>query len=397
MSAPRPEALWLIAGGPMQRPALDIAKRLGVALIVSDGLATSSVGAHADDFVHADTFDLAAHKAAASFVLERFDVRGVFTFAADCHVTVAGLADHLGLHGVPVDLATTCRNKDACRAVLAAAGLYQPRCLATDSVEAARTFAAKLARPVVLKATDNSGSRGFFPVPDGTVIDDADFERARGFGTRGLVIVEERLSPIRDGVAEQSVESAWVDGEFIFLNWVDRLFPRDIPHIAALAPFACGVYPDGVELGHVNPSTHGESTRAAVERAVRATGVALGFDKLRGGHILKADIMLTPDGPVVIEATPRLSGGWDSSGTTLARGGAVIEAAMRMALGETDMKVLGECFRYAKSSTVAAVVASIPDGAVDCIGRRFALATGATTDDALNAAWRELELEHFLA
>ena len=53
---------------------------------------------------------------------------------------------------------------------------------------------------------------------------------------------------------------------------------------------------------------------------VEKAGRILGIDKQKGGHILKHDIMLTKAGPCIIESTPRLSGGWDSSGSTIMRG-----------------------------------------------------------------------------
>ena len=51
--------------------------------------------------------------------------------------------------------------------------------------------------------------------------------------------------------------------------------------------------------------------------------------------IFKCDIMLTEKGPVILEATARLSGGFDAQYTSpLAHGANYIKGALKLALGE---------------------------------------------------------------
>ena len=66
---------------------------------------------------------------------------------------------------------------------------------------------------------------------------------------------------------------------------------------------------------------------------VYAEGCAIGINNEEGGHASKAASILTDDGPVIIELTPRLSGGWDSSGTTLLRGADFQAGILHLALG----------------------------------------------------------------
>jgi biotin carboxylase len=84
--------------------------------------------------------------------------------------------------------------------------------------------------------------------------------------------------------------------------------------------------------------------------------------------------MLTDDGPVIIEMTPRLSGGWDSSATTPARGADFQGGVIRLALGNTlDLDLWHTYFEIKNASLYASIIADITPDAKDCIGRKFAL------------------------
>jgi len=53
----KPKAIWLFAGGPMQRVAAERIKARGYALIISDGATDFYLRGMEDEFVHADIFD----------------------------------------------------------------------------------------------------------------------------------------------------------------------------------------------------------------------------------------------------------------------------------------------------------------------------------------------------
>src|SRR5437660_479001 len=59
-------AIWLIAGGAMQRLAAEKIKAMGYALILTDGSPSCAVRPLADAFVHLDTFDIAGNTARAN-------------------------------------------------------------------------------------------------------------------------------------------------------------------------------------------------------------------------------------------------------------------------------------------------------------------------------------------
>ena len=387
------KAIWLFAGGQMQELAASKIRALGYRLIITDRSPDCHCARLADEIVALDTFDIPGNLKAAGGLAGRFKIEAVLTAAADCHETVAIVARSLGLNAIEPEIANACRYKQKSRAILTAAGLPQPACGVVSDLGAARKLLQSFGGPGVLKATNNSGSRGFSVVNDPDELGAEQFEAALSAGTSGLVIVEEKLEPVQHEIAEQSLETVWYDGKMYFLNWVDRLFRNDALRFGCLQGES--LYADtswAVEIGHLNPALHDFPTLQRVVAMVHQAGVALGMQRQRGGHILKADIMLTERGPYLIELTPRLSGGWDSSASTPARGGDFIGGAIMLALGrELDLDLWQEHFAYKNPALFAAVLASIDPGAVDCIGRKFAIGTGFQQEKALSGAMTNLK------
>jgi biotin carboxylase len=385
----------------MQRPAAEKIKALGHALILTDGSSSCALRPMADEFVHLDTFDMAGNSARADALKTRYDIRAVFTAGADCHETVAVLARYLGLHGIDPAIAHLCRYKNLTRERLREKGIPQPLLREADSHEQALAAAEEIGFPIALKATDNSGSRGFSRIERKEDLTRAAFQRARDNGTTGIVIVEELLLPQAGSIAEQSVETVWYDGQMHWLNWVDRLFRKDFDSVAHPWNAADDPYRDiswAIELGHLNPAEHPSQVRHEVEGLARRAGEAIGMGSQKGGHILKADIMLTTKGPMILELTPRLSGGWDSAHSTPERGADFIGGALRLALGDRlDEKLWHDHFAYREPERVIAVLAQIRQDAQDCIGREFAWGAGPDRARALEAAYRAYREERFLA
>jgi biotin carboxylase len=187
------------------------------------------------------------------------------------------------------------------------AGLEQMRYKAVSYPGvAAYEFAQQTGYPLMVKATDNCGSRGTSRVDMPNELDHAVAD-AIANSTSHTALLEEYLTG-----EQQSVEVLFNEkGECRYLNIVDRPF-------------------DGVmELGHVNPTRLSASRCRALfeltERAAAAVGVRYGA--------FKCDTIWTADGPRVLECTARLSGGWDCQlSTPRATGRDFITAAMRAAV-----------------------------------------------------------------
>ena len=385
----------------MQRLAAEKIKAAGYALLLTDGSKTCALRPMADMFIHLDTFDVPGNTARADELRTLYDIRAVFTAGADCHETVAALARHLGLHGIDPEIAHLCRFKNQTRLRLREYAIPQPLLREARSYEEALAAAGEIGFPIALKATDNSGSRGFSHIERKDDLTPTAFQRARDNGTIGIVIVEELLRPQPNVIAEQSVETVWYNGKMRWLNWVDRLFRKDFDLITRPWDESDNPYREiswAIELGHLNPAEHSAQVRQDVETLVRNAGAAIGMQGQKGGHILKADIMLTTKGPMILELTPRLSGGWDSALSTPERGGDFIGGALHLALGEElDEKLWQTHFAYREPERVVAVLAQVREEAQDCIGREFAWGSGPDRATALEAAYRAYHAGQFLA
>ena len=400
LKANRPAAAWLFAGGSMQRAAVDAIKARGLKLILTDGNPHCVNAARADVFLAIDTFAVAENKARAADLIKEFDIRAVFTAAADCHVTVAEVARVLNLPGIDPAIARACRYKYETRKILTAAGIPQPRYAIVRTLAEAETALANIGLPAALKATDNSASKGFTRLDAAGDLNEKTFAHALANGTTGLAIIEELLVPVEGEIAEQSVETVWYGGEMRWLNWVDRLFRKDfgllhVPWTAQSDPYRS--MPWAIELAHFNPGEHKNAVRSDVEELVRLAGEAMGMGRQSGGHILKADIMLTTRGPMILELTPRLSGGWDSSYSTPQRGANFAGGALGLAMGEVlDEAYWQRYFQYKHAERVVAVLARVEPGAQDCIGRDFAPGAGTDRASALGNAYKSLQTGNFL-
>lgn len=371
----------------MQKPYVDKIKERGYKAIVSDGAPDAYCREYADEFVQVDPYDLPANVKMAEQLAKKYDIKAVLTGGSDCCEAPALIAKKLGIHGVDPKIAKIYRYKNLQRPILAKAGIPQPKFGTARTLAEAKKLIKQFGLPVCFKATNNAGSRGFTAINKESDATEAAFENAKKNGTTGLVIVEELLIPLDNEIAEQSLETVWYSGKMYWLNWVDRPFRTDLKLFPSIDSSRYRNLKWGIEIGHLNPAVHSNEILDEVKRQVYAAGVALGLAKQKGGFIMKCDIMLTKKGPYILEPTLRLSGGWDSGGSTPARGGDFIGGAIELALGKKlDLEMWHKYFELKYPQVHVGVLTDIPDGAENCIGRSFALATGLDRLSALENA-----------
>lgn len=304
-------AVLVVSGGVMQVPAIEAAHDLGLAAILTDRDPHAPALQKADEAHTVDIFDAAGHVDLARRLQESWDLRGVFCQGADVEVTVASVAEALGLPGIPVAAAKRTKNKALMRAAFDAAGVVNPRWVEVREESEAEGALAEIGLPCYVKALDNSASRGTSRVDSDDQMLPA-VRHAMVNSTTGTALVEEcYVGP------EQSVETIFdADGTLHRLNIVDRLFTHE------------GGW--ALELGHVNPTGLTQPDQDALYELAAAAAAACGV----GFGVFKSDTILTPDGPRILEVASRLSGGFDAQVTTpLATGRNFIRAAMRLAVG----------------------------------------------------------------
>lgn len=390
-------AIWLFAGGEMQKIATKKIIERGYKLILTDMNPTCICSKYADEFIELDTFDIEGNLKVAWGLKNKYQIKAILTVAADCHETVAHVGKALNLHATNPKISNICRFKCKTRENLKNAGIPQPEFRKVNSIKEAKRVAKEIGLPVALKATNNSGSRGFSKIEHLDDLTDEVFDRAVSAGTTGCAVIEELLVPLKNEIAEQSVETLWYNGKMYWLNWVDRLFRKDFLFFDGIDPKFFSNIPWGVELGHINPAVHDYTVKQKVYDLIYRAGLAIGMKNEKGGHILKADIILTQNGPYIFELTPRLSGGWDSSASTPIRGGDFIGGAICLALGEKlDLDLWAKYFQYKNPNLFCSVLASIRKNALDCIGRKFSVGWSFDRKKSIKNAYNNLKEENYV-
>jgi biotin carboxylase len=310
------KTLWIVSGGAEAVPGIRRAKDMGLHVVVSDGSPKAPGALLADSFVLASTYDvIATVEAAKCYHREERSVDGVISVAADVPLTVASVAAELGLPGIPVETALLASDKLAMKQRFAEKGIPIPWFQAVESPEHLRELVRQKEFPIVVKPVDSRGARGVLRLTEKADLYWA-FSHARDNSPTGRVMAEEYLSG-----PQISTESLLLPGKAYTPGFSDRNYE----FLESFSPYI-------IENGGEQPSALSASDQNAVKRCAEAAGRALGFE----AGIAKGDMVLTSEGPKVIEIAARLSGGWFSTDQIpLATGVDLVGAAIKVALGKS--------------------------------------------------------------
>jgi biotin carboxylase len=310
--------LLIVSGGAEAVPGIQLAKRMGLHVVVSDGSAQAPGLVEADDAIIASTYDVDSTVAAAlnySRTVRPLD--GVMSIAADVPLTVASVAVALALPGIPLEAARLAADKVAMKERFLQRGIPVPWFAALESSHDLKTAVAERGLPLVIKPVDSRGARGVLRLVAGVDLDWA-YRHAEGQSPTGRVMVEEYLRG-----PQLSTESMLVEGVGYSPGFTDRNYE-----------FLDRFTPWVIENGGQQPSALTFEDQTAVAALAVRAGSALGIST----GIVKGDMVLTPEGPKVIEVAARLSGGWFCTDQIpLATGVDLVGAAIRVALGDPLM------------------------------------------------------------
>ncbi len=299
----------ILGAGVMQKPAIEIAKQLGLQTIVVDGNPQAPYAPLADRFEVIDLKDKEAIAAFGKSLKSDGGLDAVFTAGTDFSTTVAWVAEQLGLPGIPYEVALNASDKERMRRCFKNAGVPSPEFTIFTEPPGA-DISLPFGLPAVVKPVDNMGARGCRRVDTMSELSAAVAE-ALTYSRSGRVIVEEYMEG-----PEFSIDALVYNGTIIPCGVADR-------HIRFPPYF--------IEMGHTMPT---EQPKAVVDQilSVFARGVAaLGIQN----GAAKGDVKLTPQGPMIGEIAARLSGGYMSGWTyPYASGVQPTAGALAIALGE---------------------------------------------------------------
>lgn len=303
-------ALVFIGGSKLQEPAFRYAQDLDLPVLLVDRDAAPACAPLAREHVQVDGTDVEGVCRAVERWCQGYDVAGVYCNNDFGLPAVARLNERLGLPGPEVAAVRNCAGKRRMLEILASCGLPVP---GEVDPQTADEF------PIVVKPDHGSGSLGVRKIHSRSQLErlrQEDPEAAAGW------LAERFLEGTHHDV------SAIVFGDrFYRCGVADRFFGAE--HYAGgngLRISDClpvqGIYPTALSSDRV----------CAIYELVRNAARALGI------HCspVKADVVWTAAGPVILEIAPRLHGEIVTSVTTpLASGETPIELWLRLMIGKT--------------------------------------------------------------
>ena len=321
------KTILILGAGLMQKPAIEAASRLGYKVAVADGNPNAVCVPLADVF---EPVDLKDRDALLSFALkldsceEGENLAGVFTAGTDFSASVSYVAENMNLPGHSFEAALNASDKVRMRSCFMKEGVPSPRFFNVNTDDAGKSAdemmreAGFSAFPLVVKPVDNMGGRGCRMVRSKEELSEA-VKIAVTYSRTRRAILEEYM-PGR----EFSIDALVFDGEVTITGFADR-------HIYYPPYF--------IEMGHTMPTVLNEKEWCDLAKTFRDGIKALGLTH----GAAKADIKLTPSGPMIGEIAARLSGGYMSGWTfPYASGMNLTEQALLLALGKKPEALIAQ-------------------------------------------------------
>jgi biotin carboxylase len=263
--------------------------------------------AYADEFYPVNTIDEEGTAALA----ERIRPDGIMTLATDLPMrSLAVATSRIRRPGISYDTAVKATDKGEMIKAFEAAGVEHPWYFILKSKEDLTAALPKITYPCVTKPTDNAGNRGVSFVNDeAELLSLYDYSHENSHS--GDVIIEEYMEG-----QEVSVEIIVYLGTAHVLAVTDKL-TQGTPYF--------------VEIGHSEQSQLGEENVARIKDLATRAVKAIGLDN-SPAHV---EIMLTKDGPKMVELGARMGGGCITTHLVpLSTGIDMIKSVMDLAMGK---------------------------------------------------------------
>ncbi|TRZ67910.1 MAG: ATP-grasp domain-containing protein [Comamonadaceae bacterium] len=308
--------ILFVGGGLETLPGVRLAKSMGCYVVVSDINADAPCMVEADATLIASTYDVDESVAVArQYHRDVRPINGVMCMATDVPLTVATIAEDLGLPGIPVLSAQVVADKVAMKDRFLSSGIPLPWYTEVFDADSLKQIVKMRGYPLVLKPVDSRGARGVLRLMPGIDLDWA-FSASKSYSPTKRVMVEEFL----DG-PQISTESLVVQGEVYTLGFSDRNYEF-------LDRYAPNIIENGGDLPSFLSLADQEKICDLLEKTAKSLDITNG--------ILKGDIVLSGGKPFVIEVALRLSGGYFCSHEIpLNTGIDFVENAIRLALGQS--------------------------------------------------------------
>jgi biotin carboxylase len=332
----RGKRLLILGAGPFQVPAIHKAVESGCYVITLDYLPDNVGHSYSQHYVKCSTTDIAGVLQAA----RTLKIDGICTFSSDAAIpAVAAVCESLGLPGPSSATAETMATKHRFRDFLRRAGFPCPNFMSGNSFEQIEGDVQGMARPLIFKPADTSGSRGVMRVDDDEVVSaKLAFRRAQDYSRSRIVCVENFVPGIEVGG-----DAVLVDGRVRFIAITHK-------HLRGF-----------VVTGHSLPTNISTVDQGRVIQSIESICTALNYCS----GPLNFDAIVAPECVTMLEMSARNGGNGISAVIARATGVDVEAATIAFALGVTPgLRVINDGIcrgagSYIFGSLIAGVLSSI--------------------------------------
>ncbi|MFI1197346.1 ATP-grasp domain-containing protein [Micromonospora sp. NPDC020750] len=228
---------------------------------------------------------------------EGFD--GVLTFSESSVITVAAVAEALGLPGIGVETAVNCRNKYLMRQAYERAGAPSPQFRLTGTLAEAHAAAEAFGYPVIIKPTHGAGSNFVFKV--GSPAELAERYAQAEEGSRDMFWARSEPEGVDLGPSGLLVESFLDGAEYLMevVVWDDEVY---LGSVVDRITIEGQTFDDDV---HHAPTSMSPQDLAAVHEVVAAGVRAQGLRR----SVAHAEVRFHDGRPHLLEIAGRVGGG----------------------------------------------------------------------------------------
>jgi biotin carboxylase len=305
--------LLILGAGEEQVPAYEFAQRMGLNVVGLDINPQAPALRLTRERIIASTRDTEEALREVIRFHRRHPIDGVMTIAHDVPVTVALIARELDLKGIPVPSARLASNKLLQLETFRGSGIPVPKFQEIRSVEELKGIINGWGYPLVIKPLDNRGARGVLRLTKRIDTDRA-FQESLAQSQTGSILVQEFITG-----PQISSETLVVDGRC----YTAMYSGRNYEFLERFSPYI-------IENGGWLPADITEEQKEMMDTVVQKAAECLG---IRDGP-LKGDLVLSPQGVVVLEFAARLGGGYACSHSIpLTHGVNLVEQLIRMSVG----------------------------------------------------------------
>lgn len=308
------KTLMIIGAGSAQTYAIKLAKKMGHYVVATDMNPNAPGFKIADKSFIASTYDLEKTLDVAKKFHKKHPLDGVMTLGVDVPLTVATIANELGLPGISIKSARLASNKLEMKRKFKRDGVPIPQFKKINSLARLKQSIDEMGYPVVLKPIDSRGARGVLRITKGVDLAWA-FNYSKDVSPTKNIMVEKFISG-----PQISTESIVYKGKTHMVAYSDRNYE----YLERYSPFIIengGTMPSCLDDGKI------QKISKLISKAVSSMGIKNG--------VVKGDVVYGDDGPKVIELAARLSGGYFCTDQIpLSIGVDIVNAVVHISLNE---------------------------------------------------------------